>query len=356
MNLSWQDEMKGAFRDASALENFLGLPVFASAKYPLFVPPSLANRLKDAGPSSILAKQFLPQHAEDELTELGEHDPIGDQKYLRAPGIIHRYPNRALFLPTTVCPVLCRYCFRKNELVQNEAFGKNDFAQSLAYLKEHSEIQEIIFTGGDPFVLSDEKIGQYLEAFSKIAHLKYVRFHTRLPMVMPSRLTEALAKLLGDYRSHFKEIQVVIHANHLSEFNEEVEAGLAVLKKSGLNLLSQTVLLAGINNSVGTLAELFEKLHELEVRPYYLHHPDQVRGGMHFWLPIEEGRRIYGALREKIPSWMLPQYVWDVPGGEGKVPLFNPEGYAYSGQILGRHGELLDRPEPQFPPQKIVDI
>lgn len=340
---SWQHTLGSAFRDARALAAFLELPIDdgVASTYPLLVPRALAQQIKDQGASGPLALQFLP-HAQ-ELEAPGLVDPIGDQAYAKTAQLIHRYQNRALLIPTTVCPVHCRYCFRKNEL-SDDVF-KSDRAATLAYLSAHPEIEEVIFTGGDPLMLSDDKLRAWLSDLAQIPHLEYVRFHSRFPVILPERLTPELSQLLEAFAERFR-ILFVVHTNHASEWSPEALQIAQSFRPRGLRWLSQSVLLKGVNDSAIALAELFRMLARTNIEAYYLHHPDQVKGAMHFWLSLEEGRRIWAVLHDQLPGWMLPQYVIDVPGGHGKISAVNPETHTFSGTLLSRRGDPIQLTTP----------
>lgn len=352
---NWTTEFKEAFRSSRDLYKFLGrdfTPLLneVEKEYPVFVPQKLALKIKELGPGSALAKQFLPSEIEldSDLNKYGFSDPIGDKEYFKAPQLIHRYQSRALFAPTTICPVHCRYCFRKNELNSEIELFQSDFDKTLSYLKEHPEISEIIFTGGDPFTLSNEKIEKYLNAFAQISSIKDIRFHTRYPVTMPHRFDQGLLSILKKYSGKLRTLSVAIHANHLEEFDHDTDEAILALGDSRVQLLSQTVLLKGVNDSAGDLLSLYEKFMTLKVRPYYLHHPDRVKGGMHFYLPLEEGRRLYASLRNVLPGWAIPHYVIDIPGGHGKISAFNPESTTFSGQFLSRNMEPIALQEPDL--------
>lgn len=342
---NWKSEFAGAFKTLDALYAFLNIRPSEKLRevtktYPVFIPRSLAAKIKN---SDALFREFVPSI--EELSPKGMEDPIGDRDHQRAPQLIHRYPSRALFTPTSVCPVLCRYCFRKNELSPQDEIFSPEFNETLRYLQDHKEISEIIFTGGDPLTLSNEKITTYLEAFSKISHIRDIRFHTRYPVILPERLDSGFSELIKRFALHFRTMTLAIHANHRDEFDSATDAAIRKIVELPLQVLTQTVLLRGVNDDPQVLKELIEHFLDLKIRPYYLHHPDPVKGAQHFMLSLEEGRRIYGALRPCLPGWAIPQYVIDVPGGEGKIQAFNPEGYAYSGRLLNLQGEILHRPE-----------
>ena len=269
----------------------------------------------------------------EEQSAQGLADPIGDQTYLKAPQLIHRYKNRALFMPTTICPVHCRYCFRKNELNEDGQLFHRDFVKTLDYLTAHPEIEEIIFTGGDPLILSDKILKKYLTSFSTIPSLKFFRFHSRTPVIIPSRITDDLLNLLQEF-----QVKLVIHINHPEEISTEVANAFNKLRPYAP--LAQSVLLKNVNDHPDILEDLCRKLMEFNIRSYYLHHPDQVKGGLHFYLPLAAGRKIYAQLRNRLPGWAIPQYVVDIPGGHGKVNAFNPETFHFSGALIGRLGQI----------------
>lgn len=337
-HVSWQEEVRNAFKKTSELEKFLEYPIPHLKDYSLFIPRSFAKRIKDAGRDSVLSKQFLPNLDEESshFQENGLYDPIGDKAHAKGGQLVHRYKNRALFTPTTKCPVHCRYCFRKNELNTSDDIFRPDFEKTLEYLLAHPEINEIIFSGGDPLFLSNKKIDSYLKAFSQIPSIRYIRFHTRFPIILPTRLDEKFHQIIKKYTFHFSKILFVLHTNHAQEISREVADKI---QHSSLHWLSQTVLLKGVNDNKKDLLELFYLLDELGVRPYYLHHPDHVKGAMHFYLSLEAGRRLYHSLRSELPGWLLPQYILDIPGGFGKTPASNPESFTYSGTLIDQKGQ-----------------
>lgn len=347
-NQNWRSDFQEAFKSSTELYQFLGWDsedhALVSETYPLFIPKSLAKKIKHLGPDGPLAREFLPDIKE--LSAMGLVDPIGDKDHYKAPQLIHRYSTRALFTPTSICPVHCRYCFRKNELnAQDELFAA-DFEKTLNYLKAHPEISEIIFTGGDPLTLSNEKLSRYLNSFAQIKTIKDIRFHTRYPVIIPSRIDEEFKMLLKQAATQFRTVSLAVHVNHVAEFDAENRKKFLELGTLGIQLLSQSVLLRGVNDTVADLLSLMNELIHLKIRPYYLHHPDQVKGGLHFYLPLEEGRRLYGTLRNHLPGWALPEYVIDIPGGPGKVNAFNPESHSFSGQLIGLNGAPVSVKEP----------
>lgn len=313
--------MTGALKSPKSLKDFFEYD-FPETPYPTFIPLGFAKKIKEAGPESSLWKQFLPSELEN--SNDGLEDPIADEKYLVAGQLIHRYHNRALFLPTSKCPIVCRYCFRKNELYEQNRIFDVQFDKVLQYLHANEQINEIIFTGGDPLMLSDEKLKTYLDSFSNVASIKYIRIHTRFPVILPERIDEKFVELMSNYSQRFSQINVAIHVNHKDEITEEFKESVARLKSiPKLDMLSQSVLLKDINDCPNSLASLMTQLSELGIRPYYLHHPDSVKGATHFQLSLEEGSDIYLKLRRILPGWQLPHYVVEQAEGKGKIPATN---------------------------------
>lgn len=334
---NWTTEFKESFKDLKSLYQFLEWKCddnlsTITKQYPIFIPVKLALKIRAQGPDGILAKEFLPHLSES--SNSGLFDPIGDKEYNLAPQLIHRYKSRALFTPTNICPVQCRYCFRKNELHQADEIFNSDFEKTLQYLNDHSEIHEIIFTGGDPLTLSNDRLASFLNAFSKISHLTDIRFHSRYPVIIPSRIDDGFKDLMEKFSHHFRTISLVIHTNHIDEFDDEINHTVKEMNKLPIQVLSQSVLLKGINDNKDDLLNLINHLIKLRVKPYYLHHPDQVKGGMHFYLPLKVGRELYASLRDELPGWAIPQYMIDLPTGLGKTPAFNPESFEFKGQLL----------------------
>lgn len=337
--MSWQSEFKDALRTNDDLKSFFEMD-FPITQYPIFIPKIFAEKIKIHGLDSPLWKQFLPHFAEaDNLS--GRYDPIGDKTHSKGNQLIHRYKNRVLFTPTTICPVLCRYCFRKNELSQKDEIFDQNFEEAKNYLKANPKIDEVIFTGGDPLILSNEKLAGFIQDFSEIESIKYIRFHSRTPVILPSRIDEGLIAVLTSAKEIFKRSMLMIHINHGDELDAEIVQAINLLTDAGIEVYSQTVLLKGVNDETEILAELFTRLAEMKVKPYYLHHPDEALGAMHFHMNLETGRKIVQPLHDLLPGWALPQYVIDIPGGEGKIPALNPESFTFSGTLLNRHGEEI---------------
>ena len=338
-SLNWKDQMKSALRSTRELNDFFRHE-FVETPYPIFLPLYLAEKIKEKGIESPLGKQFLPLAEENKV--IGLFDPIGDEDKSPLPGLVHRYGNRALFFPTKACPVICRYCFRKNELTENQNLFKAESESIINYLLNHPEINEIILSGGDPLTLDNKVLFDQIARIAEVSSVKYLRFHTRFPVILPKRIDKDFIELLKKIKQRFKVVSMVIHTNHVHELDQTVFEKIEMLQKIGVQLLSQTVLLKDVNDSPLSLSNLFLKLAENGIRPYYLHHPDQVKGGMHFHLPLEKGRQLYNILRDLIPGWAIPQYVVDLPNGKGKVLAFNPEKTEFSGRLIDRFGQHQD--------------
>ena len=291
-----------------------------AARYAVAVTPTLAAAIDTANETDPIARQFVPDAAELEVRPQELADPIGDDAHSPVPGVVHRYPDRALLKIVGVCAVYCRFCFRREMVGPGAASLLSDDALELAfaYFADHPEIWEVILTGGDPFMLSARRMGEVVTRLAAIPHVKIVRHHTRVPIAAPERVTPAFVAAL---KAPGITPYVAVHVNHARELTPAARAALARLAHAGIPLLSQTVLLRGVNDSAETLAELFRALVECRVKPYYLHHPDLAPGTGHFRLPIAEGQAIVRALRGRVSGIAQPTYVLDIPGGAGKVPL-----------------------------------
>jgi len=264
-----------------------------------------------------VGRQFLPSAAERQIGPADLHDPIGDRAHLAAPGLTHRYPDRAILHVTQACEVYCRFCFRRETVGAAGPLPEADLARALAYIARTPALREIILTGGDPFSLSARRIGDILGRLAAVPHLDSLRIHTRVPVVAPERINAALIRALDVRPAVF----VVIHTNHAQELTPAALDALGRLNRAGIPLLSQTVLLKGVNDSADALEGLFRALIRARVKPYYLHHCDLARGAGHFRTTIAGGQRIMADLRGRLSGIALPTYVLDIPGGFGKVPV-----------------------------------
>jgi lysine 2,3-aminomutase len=289
-------------------------------KYAVAVSPTLEALIDPTDPNDPIARQFLPDIAELIETAEERFDPIGDGAHELVKGLVHRHPDRVLFKAVSRCPVYCRFCFRREMVGPGKApaLTPEDIDRVFAYIQAHGEIEEVILTGGDPFVLSTRRVEEITSRLAAISHVKIIRWHTRVPMVDPERVSDDfIAALLAPGATSW----VAIHANHAREFSPAARAALARLVDAGIPLVSQSVLLKGVNDNVETLAELMRAFLANRIKPYYLHHPDLARGTSHFRTGIEEGLSLMRELRARLSGLAQPTYVLDIPGGFGKVPL-----------------------------------
>ncbi len=287
-------------------------------RYALALTPALAALINTSDPQDPIARQFVPQA--DELTTTPDEnaDPIGDFRFTPVKGIVHRYPDRVLLKPVHVCPVYCRFCFRR-EMVGpgGDSLTDTEMDAAIGYVQDHPEIFEVILTGGDPLMLAPRRLRDLIDRLSSIPHLQAIRIHTRVPIADPARINVELLNALESPVA----LWVSVHCNHVQELGPEQRAALTRLSKAGIPLLSQTVLLREVNNSVSALTDLFRALFSLRVKPYHLHHPDLAPGTKNFRLSIEEGQQLVAALWKSLPGPARPVYVLDIPGGFGKTPL-----------------------------------
>lgn len=291
-----------------------------AARYAIAVTSTMAGLIDPDDPNDPIAAQFLPKGAELVATPGERADPIGDNAHSPLEGIVHRYPDRVLLKAVHVCPVYCRFCFRR-EMVGPAGLGTltpDALNKAFAYIAEHTEIWEVILTGGDPLVLSPRRLTEIMGELARIEHVKIVRFHTRVPVVDPARIT---AKLVEALNSSGKTVYLAVHANHPREFTPEAEAACALLIDSGIVMISQSVMLKGINDDVETLSQLMRTFVENRIKPYYLHHPDLAPGTSHFRLEIAQGQALVAQLRGNLSGLCQPTYILDIPGGHGKADI-----------------------------------
>lgn len=291
-----------------------------AAKYAIGITPAIAALIDRDDPNDPMAKQFVPTLDELVTTPEERADPIGDLAHSPVQGIVHRYPDRVLLKAVHVCPVYCRFCFRR-EMVGPQGLGTltgPELDAAIAYIAAHEEIWEVILTGGDPLVLSPRRLREIMVRLAGIEHVKIVRFHTRVPVVEPERVD---ADMVAALKASGKTTYLAVHANHPREFSPEARAAMARLADGGVVLISQSVLLKGVNDDVETLAALMKAFVENRVKPYYLHHPDLAPGTSHFRVSIEAGQALVTALRGRISGLAQPTYILDIPGGHGKAEI-----------------------------------
>jgi lysine 2,3-aminomutase len=297
------------------------LPALApvAARYAVAVTPAMAALIDPADPRDPIARQLLPTEAELAPGPGESADPIGDDVHSPVPGVVHRYPDRALLKVTHACAVYCRFCFRRESVGPGaEALPPAALDAALAYIGAHPEIWEVILTGGDPLVLSPTRLREVMLRLRAIPHVKIVRVHTRLPVADPARVTRQLVAAMG---ASGKTTYVALHANHPRELTAEARAACARIIDAGMPMLGQTVLLAGVNDDAATLGALMRGFVEARIKPYYLHHPDLAPGAGQFRVSLAKGQSLMRALRGRLSGLCQPSYVLDIPDGHGKVPV-----------------------------------
>lgn len=291
-----------------------------AARYAVAITPGMAELIDISDPHDPIARQFVPDAAELDVTPEERADPIGDDPHSPVEGIVHRYADRVLLKLVHVCPIYCRFCFRR-EMVgpgRRPALSAKVLAAALSYIQSHPEIWEVILTGGDPLVLSPRRVREVVRALAAIEHVKVIRVHTRVPAVVPERVTRALVNAL---KAEEKVTYVVLHANHPRELTADARQACARIVNAGIPMLSQTVLLKGVNDDAATLGLLMRTFVENRIKPYYLHHADLAPGTAHLRTGIAEGQELMRALRRQTSGLCQPAYVLDIPGGAGKVPI-----------------------------------
>ncbi len=305
------------FADAPKLETSdLKAIVHVSKRYAVAITPHVMDTMETA--FDPVGRQYVPQMQELRILPPEMPDPIGDETHAPLKGIVHRYPDRLLLKLANVCAVYCRFCFRREKVGPgSNVLNPAEREAALGYIRANPAIWEVILSGGDPLVLAPRQIAETLDALCAIPHVQVIRFHTRIPVADPSRITDKLCAAL----TRDKAVYIAIHVNHAQEITAETEAAFRALYKAGCVLLSQSVLLKGVNDDAATLETLFRKLTALRVKPYYLHHPDLAPGTGHFRLSITRGRAIMRELTQKLSGIARPTYMLDIPGGHGKVPV-----------------------------------
>ena len=289
-------------------------------RYAIAITPAMLALMDPNDPTDPIARQFVPT-----LEELNHHasevaDPIGDDTKSPVAGIVHRYADRVLLKITGVCPVYCRFCFRR-EMVGPDAgreLSKAELAQAFAYIRSTAQIWEVVLTGGDPFILPAARVKEITAQLAAIPHVKIIRWHTRVPVVAPERITDAFIMAL---KSPAQAVYVGLHANHPRELTPTARAAIAKLVDAGIPVVSQTVLLRGINDNVETLEALMRAFVESRVKPYYLHHGDLAPGTSHLRTTLAHGQDLMRQLRQKLSGLALPTYMLDSPSAGGKVPV-----------------------------------
>ncbi|WP_028081340.1 EF-P beta-lysylation protein EpmB [Solimonas soli] len=320
---AWQRALREAFSRPRDLLDYLQLdpatPHLASAllrDFPLRVPRGYAARMRKGDARDPLLLQVWPQTREADETPGYAIDAVGDLHRVRRDGLIHKYRGRVLLVATGACAVHCRYCFRRHFPYAEQLAARGQWSAVLDEIAGDASIEEVILSGGDPLSLSDERLGELVEALGAIPQLKRLRVHTRQPIVLPERIDGRLLAWLD--RTRLQTV-FVLHANHASELDDAVRAALAPLRQRGIALLNQSVLLAGVNDDADTLAALSERLFACGVLPYYLHLLDRVQGAAHFDLPVQRAQELMRVLSSRLPGYLLPRLVREIAGRPSKT-------------------------------------
>ncbi|MBJ7404017.1 MAG: lysine-2,3-aminomutase-like protein [Bradyrhizobium sp.] len=291
-----------------------------AARYAVAITPDLVELIDKTDPDDPIARQFVPAAAELEVQPGENADPIGDHPHSPVPGIVHRYPDRVLFKLVHVCAVYCRFCFRR-EMVgpgKDNALSEAAYRAAIDYIRSHPEIWEVIMTGGDPLMLSPRRMSEIMAELAAIDHVKIIRFHTRVPVADPARVS---AEMVAALKVAGATTWVALHANHARELTGEARAACARLVDAGIPMVSQSVLLRGVNDNIAALSDLMRAFVECRIKPYYLHHGDLAPGTVHLRTTLAEGQDLMRQLRGRVSGLCQPDYVIDIPGGAGKSPV-----------------------------------
>jgi L-lysine 2,3-aminomutase len=322
---TWQMHWREAVRDPRELLNLLGLGHLAqdisdqaAAQFPLRVPRGFIAKMRRGDANDPLLRQVLPVLAEEQLAEGYSFDAVGDAAAKGGAGIIHKYHGRALLVATGSCAIHCRYCFRRHFPYAEESAASQQWAETIRYLQNDSSIRELILSGGDPLSLATHKLKELTDALHTLPHLKRLRIHTRLPVVLPERID---AELIAWLSALPWPVAMVIHANHANELGQEVAEAIHRLKQVNVSVLNQAVLLKGVNASVNDQIALSERLFEIGALPYYLHQLDKVQGAAHFQIEDTQARAIHREMMQQLPGYLVPKLVQEIAGAPSKTPL-----------------------------------
>jgi lysine 2,3-aminomutase len=290
-----------------------------AARYAVAVTPDVAALIDPDDPQDPIARQYIPSAEELVVQPNEKPDPIGDDAHSPVSGIVHRYPDRVLFKLVHVCAVYCRFCFRREMIGPGKATAltQGAYDNALAYIRAHSEIWEVILTGGDPLMLSPRRLGEIMADLAAIDHVRIIRIHTRVPVAEPARIS---GEMVAALKVRGATTWVALHANHVRELTSKARAACAAIVDAGIPMVSQSVLLRGVNDDAATLEALMRGFVECRIKPYYLHHGDLAPGTSHLRTTLEEGQAIMRALHGRVSGLCQPDYVVDIPGGYGKAP------------------------------------
>ncbi len=323
---NWQKVLSSGFASSAELLDFLNIPqhlagIESEKQFKTRVPRGFAARMQPGDPLDPLLLQVLAQAVELDLAPGFSHDPLGELSVIQVPGLLHKYPGRVLLTISGVCAVNCRYCFRRHFPYQENNPGRKGWNAALDYIADDISVREVILSGGDPLIASDNTLIEILDRLALISHVKTVRFHTRIPVVLPERIDASFLDAIQ--RCELQKV-MVIHSNHAQELDESVEAACRDLAAAGLVLLNQSVLLKGVNDQADVLAALSERLFACGVLPYYLHLLDPVNGVSHFNLPNEQALEIFNELQNLLPGYLVPRLVREHAGRKHKTLCIGP--------------------------------
>ncbi len=321
---SWQQLLAEGFTDIESLCQHLQLepnqlPLLVGFKdFPLRVPRGFVDCMEKGNPNDPLLRQILP--IQDELIDYPGYnaDPVGDLNAVAAAGVIHKYQGRVLLIATGACAVHCRYCFRRNFPYGEQQLSSQKLQQAIRYIAEQNDISEVILSGGDPLLLNDDKLEFLLQQLAAIKHVQRIRLHSRVPIVLPARITDSLLTHLSHSN---KQIVMVLHSNHGNELSPSVAEACLKLREHGITLLNQSVLLKAVNDDSETLCQLSEKLFELRVLPYYLHLLDHASGTGHFAVDDDTAKQLLEQMQRQLPGYLVPKLVREQAGAAYKLPI-----------------------------------
>ena len=322
--LTWQQQMKSAVRTPEELAHRLEIPLETISRdqsqgsFPLFVPLPFLARMEPGNPHDPLLRQVLPVAEEELLDARGRKDPNHESSFVAAPGLIRKYGDRALIVVNGICAVHCRYCFRRHFPYDELGSSAANWEKAVQAISKDPTIKEVILSGGDPLTVVDEKLARLLQRLETINHVARIRIHSRLPIVIPERVTDQLIQAVSQSKHEFI---IVVHCNHANEIDASVERAIVKLQRVCKAILNQAVLLRGVNDTVEDQIALSESLVSARIVPYYLHQFDEVQGAMHFKVPAAEGIRLIEQMRARVSGYLVPRYVKEIPGEPNKTRL-----------------------------------
>ncbi len=359
-NPTWQ--LKNRITSLSGLEEHINLSeeerngvILSGTKLAMAITPHFFNLIDRDDPECPIRRQIIPRVEETWTSEHEMADPCGEDSAMPVPGLVHRYPDRVLFLVTDRCAAYCRYCTRSRVVSgAGEQELETDYEAAFRYLEEHTEVRDVLLSGGDPLLFSDGKLEKILKRLRSIEHIEFLRIGSRVPIFLPQRITPTLCEMLQQYHPLFMSV----HVNHPRELTLEVKEGLELLANHGIPLGNQSVFLRGVNDDLDVMRTLIHKLLMCRVRPYYLYQLDLIQGSSHLQAPVSRGIEIIEGLRGHTTGYAIPQFVIDAPGGGGKVPI-NPDYVLQknSERVVVRNfeGKTYEYPEPAVNPDPILD-